>query len=135
MLNTFPYLLSFGLLAPFLLRLAVGLYFLSTGLSHLRLSRHTGEDIARLENKFRDAGPLVWGVAIIEALCGLALIAGFLTQIAALILSILLILALILKNKNSSLFEHTSSFYLVLLAICLSLVLSGAGFLAIDLPL
>jgi uncharacterized membrane protein YphA (DoxX/SURF4 family) len=135
MLNTFPYLLSFGLLAPFILRVAVGVYFLKTGLSHLKINRHTGEEVAIAENAIHPAASVVWGVAIIEAIAGLALIAGFLTQISALVLSILLVLALIFKKGHLALFKHSTSFYLLLLVVCLSLIVSGAGFWAIDIPL
>jgi len=135
MLNTFPFLLSFGLLAPLILRVAVGIYFLQTGLSHLKINRHTGEEIAAAENSMRSSAGMIWGVSIIEAIAGLALIAGFLTQISALVLSVLLILAIILKRKNHLLFKHSTGFYMLLLCICISLIFSGAGFLAIDLPL
>src|SRR5687768_12102186 len=117
MLNTFPYLLSLGLLAPFLLRIAVGMYFLKTGLSHLRLNRHTGEEIAVAENSIHPAASFVWGIAIIEAIAGLALIAGVLTQIASLVLALLLVLAIILKRKNSPLFKHDTGYYVLLLII------------------
>jgi uncharacterized membrane protein YphA (DoxX/SURF4 family) len=136
MLNPFPILLSFGLLAPFLLRIVVGIFFLKTGVAHLKINKHTTEDIVAAEKKFTLAGPnILWFVATVEALCGIALIVGFLTQIASLVLAILLVIGLSQKKFFPDLFAKQTNFSLLLLAILISLMFSGAGFLAFDLPL
>lgn len=136
MLNPFPILLSFALLAPFILRVIAGLYFVRVGMDHLRINRHTATEIAVAESYNAKPGAyLVWGIATIEVIGGLMLLVGFLTQIAALVLSILILIGIMTRNKNIELFRHSNGFYFLILAICFSLLFSGAGFLAFDLPL
>ena len=118
MLNTFPTLLSLGLLAPFLLRLVVGIFFVRKGIDDAKKSRVVKE---------------VWGrlLSFLEVASGILLIVGAKTQIVSIITLFLSIYAI------SKLKERGVEFYLYLLlaTISISLLFSGAGFLAVDLPL
>ena len=118
MLNIFPDLLSYGLLAPFLLRLVVGIFFVRKGIDDAKKSRVVKE---------------VWGrlLSFLEVASGILLIVGAKTQIVSIITLFLSIYAI------SKLKERGVEFYLYLLlaTISISLLFSGAGFLAVDLPL
>jgi uncharacterized membrane protein YphA (DoxX/SURF4 family) len=136
MLNTFPLLISFSLLAPFILRMAVGLFFLKTGLAHLKINQHTGEEMMEAEKAgFLPGAYLVWGIAIIEIIGGGLLIAGAYTQVVSLFFIFLIISILTVLKQKKQLFGYHRNFYLLLLIICISLIFSGAGFLAMDMPL
>ena len=102
----------------------------------MSINRHTGEEIAISENKMGSYSPYIFfGIAGLEAICGIALIIGFLTQIASLIMAVLCVLAIVFKNKAPGIFRKKISFYFLLCAICVSLLFSGAGIFAFDLAL
>jgi len=63
------------------------------------------------------------------------LILGFYTQISALILAIITFAETYIEYKESAILKRNLIFYIILFAILLSLLLSGAGAFAIDLPL
>lgn len=118
MLSIFPDLLAYGLLAPFIIRVALGAYFLyfvfKTAQNDLRKQTHS---------------PFLWGVIILPVAVGAILVlSGVFTQIGALILA-LWTLAELFRAKENRLIM------LFAFAMALSLLFSGAGFLAFDLPL
>ncbi|TAL48798.1 DoxX family protein [Patescibacteria group bacterium] len=134
MLNPFPNLLAYGLLAPLILRLVLGLIFLNLGYLKLRGERERwqkGFEVLRL----RPARELVKLLAIIEIVGGAALIAGFYTQIAALVFAVITALELFIEYREETLLKRDFVFYFLVFAISLSLLFSGAGFFAFDLPL
>ena len=119
MVNPFPDLLVFSLLAPFILRIALGVYFVVYGWV---LFQETHSDSAN--------HPLFssYGTALASVVGGLFVLAGFLTQIGAVILLFLsAVLAYSLADRRTV--------FLLLLFISLSLLVSGAGAFAFDLPL
>lgn len=121
MLNTFPDLLSFSLIAPFLLRVVAGLFFVRLGIHTARDSRQT-------------SGVRVATLGFLEIAIGALLIVGLFTQISALTGFCLSIILAKVERKDSP--RPTGRAAFVLLAmICLSLVLTGAGAFAFDLPL
>jgi len=121
MLNPFPELLIFSLLAPFIIRVALGLFFLFSGFSLVKKLFRKREEGATC--------PLsAYLIGWISIAGGLPVFIGFFTQIGALILGIL---SLYLAFSRS----HSRPLYLLLFAMSLSLLFSGAGFLALDLPL
>lgn len=77
----------------------------------------------------------VFVIGIVEMIAGIFLVAGFLTQIAALVVVIILLGALYLKKKYPTSFESSSGYLFLCLVIALSLLFTGPGFLAFDLPL
>lgn len=117
MVNIFPELLTYGLIAPFILRLALGWQFVNSGYKKIK------------ENTNRSAGGQLknW----LEITIGGLLIVGFATQIAALLASMFILVSLINKQNDN----QRPSNDLIRLAIAISLLFSGAGLPAIDLPL
>ena len=135
MLNPFPELLILGLLAPFILRVALGVLFLHAGWNHLSRERR-----AKAASKLRVAwGVLgthfIWILGVVEVLVGLALLVGFFTQIAALVGVLIALKLLYLRKPHPVIASGSVECYILVIAICLSLLLSGAGALAIDIPL
>lgn len=134
MLNTFPELLTFSLLAPLILRATIGFIILNLG--YLKLTKEK----VRWEASFEALGirqkDLVLKIfALIEIIGGLALILGAYTQIAALVFVIIIFIELFIEQKEETLLVRDITFYLLMFAIALSLLFSGAGFFAFDLPL
>lgn len=113
MLSVFPQLFFLRQIAPFILRLALGAIFIVRGYQKLK-----GEDKS------------TWARIIIAAELGggIFVLAGFLTQIAAIVIAFDRIAAL-WKNK----FQNWE-FNLILLAVAVSLIFLGPGFLSVDLP-
>lgn len=121
MLSLFPSLLTYELLAPFFLRLTLGLVLLRWGWKGLKAGR--GDD--------KQAGLL----GIIDTLAGVLLVAGFLTQFAALVAIIILGAKLVGKIMTKAFFTDGVNYYFILFVIALSLLFTGPGFFAFDLPL
>jgi putative oxidoreductase len=134
MLNPFPDLLVYSLLAPFILRVAAGLVFLDLGILAFKNEKKRWIDsLAALKIPNPEVSAKILGG--IEILGGLALVAGFYTQVAALILAILVFCEAYIEYKQPLILKRNFVFYLMLLAMTLSLLFSGAGAFAFDLPL
>jgi len=134
MLSIFPTLLVFGIFAPFVLRVVVGTYLFYIGYAHMREGRELlTQELSGLFGSFSKYLVIIGG--LFEAVIGLSLIAGFLTQVMALLGALYMVKLLIFKNNYPVWIKHERVFYVILLAIFLSLLLSGAGVPAIDLPL
>ncbi|MEK9185854.1 MAG: DoxX family protein [Patescibacteria group bacterium] len=134
MLNVFPDLLTFSMLAPFIVRVVAGFTFLNTGI--LKLSREKGRWLISLEVlKISRASVVLKILAVIEIVGGVLLIVGAWTQLAALILTLFTAAAFFIEYKDPSILKRNLPFYLLLLSITLSLLFSGAGAFAFDLPL
>ncbi len=134
MLSIFPELLVYSLFAPFILRLGLGFVFIRFGGLALSSDRH------RLTDSFESAhlnfpGFFAAILGIIELLVGLSLILGLYTQIGALVAGAISLILLISKLWGKPFGTEGALFDFVLLSISLSLMFSGAGFLAFDLPL
>ena len=134
MLNPFPELLTYILLSPFLLRVVLGFTFVNLGARKLRAEK------ARWKMSFetlRIRPPLFWTVLLgfIEIFGGLMFVAGFFTQIAALVFSLISLLDLYIEYQAPPILKRSFTFYLFLFTISLSLIFSGAGLFAFDLPL
>jgi uncharacterized membrane protein YphA (DoxX/SURF4 family) len=63
------------------------------------------------------------------------LVVGFLTQGAAIVAAYIFVNLAIVDDKDDRIFGQTGLFYLIMIAASVSLLFSGAGFWAIDLPL
>ena len=135
MLNPFPELLVLGLLAPFILRFSFGLILLASGWRGLS-KENRGAAVIQLAPSWAVLGTyFVWYITLAEIVAGIMLVLGFLTQIAALIGIILMLNLFFVRKQLTAIAPQSISFYILAVAICLSLLLSGAGTLAIDLPL
>jgi uncharacterized membrane protein YphA (DoxX/SURF4 family) len=66
---------------------------------------------------------------------GTLLIIGLLTQIAAFIVAIISFVSIIVSSRHEDLGLKKPSDYILLFVISLSLVFTGAGLIAVDLPL
>lgn len=124
MLNPFPDLLTYSLLAPFLLRVVAGLIFIDLG-------------VLAFKNKKKVPSPAlaVKIFGLIEIVGGVMFVLGFYTQIAALVLAIFTFVETYIEYRSPEILKRNLVFYILLLTISLSLLLSGAGAFAIDLPL
>jgi uncharacterized membrane protein YphA (DoxX/SURF4 family) len=132
--NLFPELFSFTLIAPFILRMVIGFIFLNLG--YLKLGKEKPGWIVSLEVlNIKPAGFFVGLIGIIEAIGGLLLIAGAYIQITALVLGVIALAELFIEYREESILKRDFVFYLLLAAICASLLLTGAGLWAVDIPL
>ncbi len=137
MLNTFPNLLVLGFFAPTILRVAAaGVLFY---LAYFYVTHR--EEIGRASFPVIGAvGPrIAWLIAAGTGLIGVGFFFGYYTQIMA----ILGMLGMIKYAVYSRFYPHllvlrfplSRSTMLLFFVICLSLLISGAGALAFDLPL
>ncbi|MFA5888888.1 MAG: hypothetical protein WCW47_02750 [Candidatus Paceibacterota bacterium] len=114
-LAVFPQLFFLGLIAPTLLRLTVGLFMIYLG-------------------KERNQKIYSWS-AVIYILSGILLIAGFYTQIAAIVSILVICFDYFLENNSATFSTEKKILYVVIKVILLSLLFTGPGFFALDLPL
>jgi uncharacterized membrane protein YphA (DoxX/SURF4 family) len=137
MLNIFPDLLFLQLLAPFMLRVALGAMFVWIGYSYLFKDREVV--FAQLENKWpKFARPCLIFGGIFEIITGGFLLAGLFTQVTAIAGTLIAIDALFVKFLYKDLdkvAKYSKMFYILVLVVSLSLLFSGAGAFAVDLPL
>ncbi len=134
MLNPFPELLVYSMIAPFILRVVVGFIFIDLGI--LLFKGEKQRWILSLQT-LRVPNPkiVVKIIGIIEIAGGVALLVGAYTQIAALVLALLNFIETYIEYKNPEVIKRTFVFYALIFAITLSLLFSGAGAFAFDLPL
>lgn len=133
MLNPFPELLAFGLLAPFIIRICLGTIFVRHG--YFKLFKNHESAIGSFKMAGEWAKALVIAVGSIELIGGIMLLAGFLTQVVALSLAALVLVVTILKTKSDNVPGRDLGFMAFLFLTLISLIFSGAGFFAFDIPL
>jgi uncharacterized membrane protein YphA (DoxX/SURF4 family) len=119
MLSIFPTLLAYENIAPFLLRLTLGVIFIYWSYGKLKTRTNSKE--------------VFWGS--LELGIGVLFIVGFLTQLVASISALMLVFHLIEKIKQKALFSNGINYYFILFVISLSILITGAGSFAFDLPL
>lgn len=133
MLNPLPQLLVFSFFAPTLLRLTASLVFFNLVYRHFVSKKEAAHEITVLSHEVA-----VWGIGIyilVELAVAAGLFLGFWTQIAALVGVIICLKVLLLKRSLHALAPFSRLAYVLLAVICLSLVFTGAGAFAMDLPL
>lgn len=123
MLSLFPTLLSWSELSPFLIRLTLGAIFIYWS---YRAFRKRGEDAHNTENKL---------AALLEGIIGILFVIGLWTQATAIVAGIDLIVRLIRKIMARSFLSGGVNYYLILLVLCVSLLVTGAGLWAFDIAL
>lgn len=133
-LSVFPELLTYSHTAPLILRVIVGIIFVDLGWLVFTTEKKAWIDFFETIH-FKPAKLFTKALGIIEIVGGIMLIAGFYTQIAALVFAIILLAECYLETRESALLKRDIVFYVLLLAIIISLLLSGAGAMALDLPL
>lgn len=134
MLNPFPDLLTYSLLGPLILRLITGLIFIDLGV--LAFKNEKGRWLASLSAlKVPNPQLSLKILGTIEILGGIMLMAGFYTQVAALVLGLLTFAESYIEYKSPEILKRNFVFYTLLFCILLSLLLTGAGAFAVDMPL
>lgn len=120
MLSLFPSLLAFDQVAPFIVRLALASVFVFWAYRAFRDTRATAHTKA---------------IGLIEGLAGIFILIGLWTQGAALVAAIDLAIRIGHKIGSRSFLTDGINYYLLLLALSLTLLVTGPGFLGFDLPL
>ena len=132
MLNPFPSLFFLSFFAPTILRVAAACVMAYIAYTHI-LNR---EAIAKTHFPLIGAGAWVaWVSIIVEILVGASLFFGYGTQYAAILLALIALKYMVWAGKYPKYFIYSRSTAFLLLVIALSLLLTGAGAMAMDLPL
>ena len=134
MLNVFPELLSFGLLSATIIRVTIAIILLVIGYETVTKKRLDFDSYFKTK-EFPMASVLSWKLGVAEIIVGIFLLVGLYTQIATLIAVFLFFALLHIENEDKKILPHTSTFYLIMVVISTTLLFSGAGAFAIDLPL
>ncbi len=134
MLNPFPSLLVYGFFAPTLLRVVAAGAFFYLATLHWRTREGVAHDLSGMLGR-STAGPAAAIFPLVEFLVAAGLLFGFWTQVAAIVGAVLCLKILFVKRglRHLSPISHLS--YILLGVICLSLLATGAGAFAFDLPL
>src|SRR5690242_5970677 len=107
MLNPFPEFLNFSFFAPFFLRVVLGLIFIDLGWLKFKSEK------ARWLMSFEalNLAPILLSIyAVVEIVGGLMLIAGFWTQVAALVLAIFSGIEFYIEYKEASVLKRNLVF-------------------------
>lgn len=139
MLSLFPDLFVFEQFAPLILRLVLGAIFIIHG--YQNFFTQFEETVAFLESiNLRPSRAIAILTSWVSLLTGIFLVAGFLTQLAA-VAALVMSLGLIWKVNFRKGFVGAApaggqgwEFDLALLAMALSLIFLGPGKFSIDLP-
>jgi uncharacterized membrane protein YphA (DoxX/SURF4 family) len=134
MLNPFPEILDYAFFVPLILRVTLGLVLINLGALKLGSERERWTrsfEVLRI----RPTGAFVRLFGIIEILGALAFLAGFQVQISAIIFSIIILSELTIEVTTPEVLKRAFPFYFLLFAIAFSLIFTGAGAIAVDLPL
>ncbi len=133
MLNTFPSLLTYGFFAPAILRAVVAFSFLY--IAYAQTARR--KEISQTGFPFvgKPDATLVIISAVIIFLTGVALFLGWHTQIVALVGIVICLKHAYFAKKYPRAIPLCRMEYIYLIVILLTLLITGAGALAMDVPL
>lgn len=134
MLSPFPALFAFSWFAPTIIRIVLGVFFIQFGVAKLRSEKSEKLTFFELAG-FPQAHTFLIATAWIEILGGAMLVAGLYAQVAAIALSILMAGAVWIKRRKPELLKNDIEFYILLLVATVSIILTGAGAIAFDIPL
>jgi uncharacterized membrane protein YphA (DoxX/SURF4 family) len=130
-LTLFPGLLDYSFYAPTILRVAAALVIASLALAHWQKRDELHKLLRPLTGS--SARFLVPLAVLVEAATAMLLFIGLYTQAAAIVGMFLALRSLILRPRALAPYGHAADW--LLLSICASLLLTGAGAIAFDLPL
>jgi uncharacterized membrane protein YphA (DoxX/SURF4 family) len=133
MLSLFPGLLFLAPLATALVRASAGLMFAFMALRMSLTREHISQAKVALIGHIPEW--LVWIAAAVTFITGMLLIVGLWTQGAAIVGMLIAIKHGLGVRKYRNILPLSGSAYFLLFVICLSLLFSGAGAFAFDLPL
>ncbi|HVY73110.1 MAG TPA: DoxX family membrane protein [Candidatus Paceibacterota bacterium] len=133
MLNPFPHLFEFSFFAPTLLRVAVAVLFAY----HAQHTFKTHSTFAntRLPIIGKPGIVLVYVITIAYTILAAMLFFGWYTQIAAIVGGIAMLKHAWFAREYKLYSPLSRSAYLLAAVMCISLLVTGAGALAMDLPL
>ena len=134
MLNPFPELLNYSLLAPFILRVLLGLIFIDLGALAFRSEKRLWTSLFETLH-LKPARLFVRLYGFLQIVGGLLLLIGLWTQVVALAFVIFTGAEFYLEWSEGAVLKRDLTFYLLLFGISLSLLLMGAGAYAFDIPL
>ena len=120
--SLFPYLLSYQEIAPFILRIVLGLTLAWFGYK-------------KIQQKGTSSGSNSVVYGIIEIVIAAFLIIGLYTQLAALLNALILTIKIGFKIRDKAFLTDGVNYYVLLLTMALSVAFLGAGMWAFDLPL
>lgn len=131
--NVFPEFLNYSALAPTILRIVLGLLVINLG--YLKLNNEKQRWITLFETlNFKPSEIFTKVFSFIEIVGGIMLIFGIYTQAVALVFTVFYLCLAILDYEEDTLVKRNLPFYILLFAISLSLLLTGAGLFAVDMP-
>ena len=133
MLNPFPNLLMFGFFAPTLLRVAAAFVVFYVAYSLMTNRERLSEMTFPIIGHYRP-----WMATVSSVACGIigfSLLLGYLTQWGALLGGVMALKQAVMPKRYAAYMPLSRGTSLLLLVICLSLLISGAGAMAQDLPL
>lgn len=139
-LQIFPQFLDYWFYAPLLLRIALGAIFLVHGWK--KLAHDKTQFAGWLESmRFRPGKFWAWLVTIVEFLGSVMLLAGFWTQLAALVLAAEFLVILFWFRRGQPFVARPDvpamswEFDFLILLSLLALLILGSGSWSLDLPL
>ena len=134
MLNPFPELLVYSSIGPLILRILLGLIFIDLGFLKFRSEKNAW--LTSLETLGLHPADLFLPIyALLQIIGGTLLVLGLWTQVAALVFIIFSGVELYIEWQAREILKRDMVFYLLIFTISLSLLLTGAGAYAIDIPL
>lgn len=133
MLNTFPSLLTYGFFAPTILRLVVAISFFYIAYAQFKRRKAISELKIQLIGHVDQTFVIISSLFIF--LTGAALFFGWHTQIAAIVGLLVAFKHAIYAKKYPLLIPLCRLEYIYIIVILLTLLISGAGALAMDVPL
>ncbi|MEI8249026.1 MAG: hypothetical protein WCG07_00840 [Candidatus Taylorbacteria bacterium] len=122
MLSLFPSFFTYEHFGPFIIRIVLGITLAYFGYKKVVHQGHSSGSNSK-----------IYGA--VEVFIALFLIIGLYTQLAALMNAIILIIKLGFKARDKALFTNGINYYILLLAMALSLIVTGGGAWGFDLLL
>jgi len=120
MISLFPTFLAWNQLSPFLIRVTLGLIFVYWSYKGLQKPLSTAQAKT---------------ASTIEGLAGILLVIGFWSQLAALVIGLDLLVRLTDRIMRKSFLTDGVNYYLILLVLAISILVTGAGWFAFDLAI
>lgn len=133
MLTLLPDLLDYSFFGPTVVRLALGGALLTLAYRHLLAREHIRHE---MREQFGVFAPMIsFGLPTLGAAVGALIVIGLFTQVAALFAVVLSIKLWVVRRTHRSIAAPSALALVFMGAIALSLIVTGPGALAFDLPL
>ncbi len=133
MVTLFPQLIAYSWYVPAILRITVAAVFVYLVIYHFK---HKKAFASELKMVSHEVASWFVGIAIlVEIVVAAGFFLGFGTQVVAILGILGFAKMAIFKNKFPTYAPFSRLSYVLLIVICLSLLISGAGIFAFDLPL